>query len=223
MAGINAVQGLRGAEPVVLGRDESYIGVMIDDLVTRPPTEPYRMFTSRAEYRLLLRSDNADERLTPLGRQLGTVDDERWQRFTRRRDALSEIARRCRIGSVNGLALSTWMRRPEADLATFAAALVRDDPAIFCCDALEQALIDAKYTGYVNRQERQVERFRRLESLPIPDRVNYAAISGLRIEARERLTAVAPRTLGQAARISGINPADLTVLWVHISARQKGH
>ncbi len=223
MAGINAVQSLRGAEPVVLGRDESYIGVMIDDLVTRPPTEPYRMFTSRAEYRLLLRSDNADERLTPLGRQLGTVDDERWQRFTRRRDALSEIARRSRGGSVNGLALSTWMRRPDADLTTFAAALFRDEAAVFCCDALEQALIDAKYTGYVDRQERQIQRFRRLESLPIPDRVNYTTISGLRIEARERLTAVAPRTLGQAARISGINPADLTVLWVHISARQKSH
>ena len=222
LAGINAVQFLRGAAPVVLGRDEAYIGVMIDDLVTRPPTEPYRMFTSRAEYRLLLRSDNADQRLTPLGRGLGTVDDQRWERFTRRRDAVIEIARRCRGGSVNGLSLSTWVRRPDADLTTLAAAIARDDDTVFCCDALEHALIDAKYTGYVDRQQRQIERFRRLESLPIPDRVNYAAISGLRNEAREKLTAVAPRTLGQAGRISGINPADLTVLWVHLSVRRGG-
>lgn len=222
IAGVNAVQLLRGADPAVLGRDESYIGVMIDDLVTRPPTEPYRMFTSRAEYRLRLRFDNADERLTALGRELGTVDDQRWERFIRRRDAAAEIARRCRGGSVNGMSLPAWIRRPDADVPTLAAAIARDDHTVFCCDALEQTLIDAKYTGYVDRQQRQIERFRRLESLPIPDRVNYAAISGLGMEAREKLTAVAPRTLGQAGRISGINPADLTVLWVHISA-QRGH
>lgn len=222
LAGINAVQHLREAEPVVLGRDESYIGVMIDDLVTRPPSEPYRMFTSRAEYRLLLRSDNADQRLTPLGRRLGTVDEARWARFTRRRAALDEIARRARGSGVHGLPLSAWMRRPEADAATLAAALFRAEAAPLGCDALEQALIDAKYSGYVDRQRRQVERFRRLESLPIPERIDYAAVSGLGMEAREKLIAVRPRTLGQAGRISGINPADLTVLWVHISARRGG-
>ncbi|MBI4719346.1 MAG: tRNA uridine-5-carboxymethylaminomethyl(34) synthesis enzyme MnmG [Planctomycetes bacterium] len=221
VAGINAVQFLRGEEPIVLRRDEAYIGVMIDDLVTRPPAEPYRMFTSRAEYRLLLRADNADQRLTPLGRRLGTVDNERWDRFTRKVQAVAAIRELAARGAVDGVPLAAWMRRPDADAATLAEALARNGTGLHCVDALEQALIDAKYSGYVDRQARQIERFRRLESLPIPDPIDYVTVPGLRAEARERLLGVAPRTLGQAARISGITPADVTVLWIYITGRQR--
>jgi len=219
VAGINAVQHLRKEKPLVLGRDEAYIGVMIDDLITRPPSEPYRMFTSRAEYRLLLRADNADDRLTPIGRRIGTIDDRRWERFERRREAVEAVQRLSETCSVGGIPLSSWMRRPEADLAGFADALRCAQGLIFCTDALQKALIEAKYGGYVDRQARQIERFRRLESRSIPERTDYGTMSGLRLEARERLARVAPRTLGQAARIPGINPADITVLWIHLTAR----
>jgi tRNA uridine 5-carboxymethylaminomethyl modification enzyme len=220
VAGVNAVRHLRGEEPFVLGRDEAYIGVMIDDLITRPPTEPYRMFTSRAEYRLRLRSDNADHRLTPVGWELGTVDDKRWERFRRKCDAVAAIEALCDNGQVEGLPLRTWMRRPEANVAAFSEALAQVTERIFCVDGLSQVLTDAKYTGYVERQERQIERFRRLESMLIPDLVNYTAMPELRLEAREHLARVAPRTLGQAARVSGINPADITILWVYLSGRR---
>ena len=217
VAGINAVQGLRRDEPLVLGRDEAYIGVMIDDLITRPPTEPYRMFTSRAEYRLALRADNADQRLTPIGRRLGTVDDRRWARFQPKEQALALIKELCATGHVDGVALNAWLRRPDADMVTFAEALGRiNGHAPFGTDVLEQILIEAKYRGYMERQGRQIERFRRLESLAIPPSIDYASLSGVRLEARDHLARVAPRTLGQAARISGINPADINVLSIYL-------
>jgi tRNA uridine 5-carboxymethylaminomethyl modification enzyme len=232
IAGINAVQMLLAREPFVLGRDQAYIGVMIDDLITKPPTEPYRMFTSRAEYRLLLRSDNADERLTSLGRELGTVDDRRWERYERGRAVIGQIERLVRRGSINGSSMATWMRRPDADLASFAEAISKvnakvaeeseSDGWIFCCDVLEQALTNAKYSGYVARQSLQIDRFRKLESMAIPAGVDYACIPELRFEARETLSRVAPATLGQAARVSGVNPADITVLWIHLTGRRKG-
>jgi len=221
MAGINAAQHVRGHAPIVLGRDQAYIGVMIDDLVTKPPTEPYRMFTSRAEYRLLLRSDNTDARLTPLGRRLGTVDDERWERFRRKQSAnqtFSALADRARV---NGMLLSTWMRRPDTDLAALATLLAPSTDQIYCTDTLTQALNDAKYSGYIRRQEDQVARFRRLEDMNIPPRVDYRSMSELRHEARESFTRVAPRTLGQASRVSGINPADITILWVYLTGRRE--
>jgi tRNA uridine 5-carboxymethylaminomethyl modification enzyme len=220
VAGVNAVRFVRGEEPFVLRRDEAYIGVMIDDLITRPPTEPYRMFTSRAEYRLRLRADNADERLTPIGRSLGLVDDARWDRLQREREAIAAVEALCRNGGVNGMSLSAWLRRPDTDMVAFADALSRLGDRTFCAQVLWKVLVSAKYSGYVARQERQIERFRRLESLSIPDRVDYAAMPELRIEAREKLARVAPKTLGQAARVSGINPADITVLWVYISGRR---
>lgn len=232
IAGINAVQMLRGCEPFVLGRDQAYIGVMIDDLITKPPTEPYRMFTSRAEYRLLLRSDNADERLTARGRELGTVDDERWERYERGRGMIDQVERLARRGSMNGASLGTWMRRPDADLTSFAEAIARvmmkdaeeseSDCMIFCSNVLEQALTNAKYSGYVARQSLQIDRFRKLESMAIPAGVDYGCIPELRFEARETLSRVAPATLGQAARVSGVNPADITVLWIHLTGRRKG-
>ncbi len=220
VAGINAVRSLNGDEPFVLGRDEAYIGVMIDDLITKPPVEPYRMFTSRAEYRLRLRADNADQRLTPIGRALGTVDNRRWERYQRKRQAMAAIEALCDPGRINGMPLRTWIRRPNADVADFAAALARLTDQTFCADALWQVLVDAKYSGYVERQAQQIERFRRLESLSIPEHIDYAAMPELRLEARERLARVAPRTLGQAARVSGINPADVTILWVYLSGRR---
>jgi len=221
VAGINAVRLLQDEEPFVLGRDQAYIGVMIDDLVTRPPLEPYRMFTSRAEYRLLLRSDNADQRLTLIGRRLGTVDDSRWARFQAKRDAVATIESLTRAGHMNGSGLSTWIRRPDADLSTFADAIARLTSRVFDADDLVQVMTEAKYSGYVDRQARQIERFRRLESMGIPDRTDYATMPELRFEARERLARVAPATLGQAARISGVTPADITVLWIYLTGRRR--
>jgi tRNA uridine 5-carboxymethylaminomethyl modification enzyme len=227
MAGINAVRAVRGQEPFVLARDEAYIGVMIDDLITRPPAEPYRMFTSRAEYRLRLRSDNADQRLTPLGRELGTVDDARWATFQARREAMVAIQSLAKKGHVQGTPLPIWMRRPDADPGTLAGALHRangdcDSRAFgaFARADLEQALIEAKYGGYVQRQDKQIERFRRLEEMAIPPGVDFRAMQGLRNEAREKLIHVAPATLGQAARIPGVNPADITILWIYLTGRR---
>jgi len=223
IAGINAVRHASGQteEPFVLGRDEAYIGVMIDDLVTRPPTEPYRMFTSRAEYRLRLRSDNADQRLTPIGRGIGLVDDGRWARFTAKCQSMARIEERCRRGHVDGVALRVWMRRPDADLTRFAAAVGGSGDGIHCTDALWQVLTEARYRGYVERQDRQIERFRRLESLAIPRDTDYVAMRELRAEARECLLKFSPSTLGQAARMSGISPADVMVLWIYLTGRRR--
>jgi tRNA uridine 5-carboxymethylaminomethyl modification enzyme len=220
IAGINAVQRLRGREPFIPRRDQAYIGVMLDDLITRPPTEPYRMFTSRAEYRLLLRADNADQRLTSIGRELGLVDDARWSRFTAKCHAMASIREHCRSGNGNGSGLDTWIRRPDIDLQTFAERLAGVSSDTFCTDALWQVLVDAKYAGYVDRQARQIERFRRLESMTIPRATHYLSMSDLRHEARERLSQVAPATLGQAARISGISPSDITTLWIYLTGRR---
>ncbi|MCH7596958.1 MAG: tRNA uridine-5-carboxymethylaminomethyl(34) synthesis enzyme MnmG [Planctomycetes bacterium] len=219
VAGVNAVRVLGGQDAFVLGRDEAYIGVMIDDLITKPPTEPYRMFTSRAEYRLRLRADNADQRLTPIGRRVGIVDDRRWARFQRKCEALTTIESLTSRGSVNGVTLSRWIRRDDANIGAFADALAGLTDRTFCADHLNQALIQAKYAGYVDRQDRQIDRFRRLESMAIPARADYAAMTGLRAEAREQLTRVSPTTLGQASRITGVNPADVTVLWIYLSRR----
>ncbi|MEK6798126.1 MAG: tRNA uridine-5-carboxymethylaminomethyl(34) synthesis enzyme MnmG [Planctomycetota bacterium] len=220
MAGINAVRSLRRQPPVVLRRDQAYIGVMIDDLVTRPPTEPYRMFTSRAEYRLRLRADNADQRLTPLGRELGTVCDRRWTTHEVRGEALRAIAALSRRTTVGETPLHLWMRRPDANIQELAAALARVGDRTFDSEALAQALIEAKYGGYVGRQDRQIERFQRLESMAIPTGTDYGGMPQLRFEARVNLTRIAPATLGQAARISGVNPADVTVLWIYLSGRR---
>ena len=222
VAGVNAARFLDRAPPFVLGRDEAYIGVMIDDLITKPPSEPYRMFTSRAEYRLQLRADNADKRLTPMAREMGLIDDARWDRFTARQESLSTIESLCRRGDVNGTPLSTWIRRPDADVPSLADALRRTNgEEMFSTELLAQILTNAKYEGYVERQRRQIERFRRLESKTLPRDIDYGAISGLRLEAREKLAQITPRTLGQAARIPGISPADVTVLWVQVTGLRR--
>lgn len=237
VAGVNAVQMLRDDEPLVLQRDQAYIGVMIDDLITKPPIEPYRMFTSRAEYRLSLRSDNADQRLTPIGRSLGLVDDARWDRFERKLNDITELRRIANALPYAGGKLGDFLKRPNTTLADFANALTShstnghsefdrpvlefDRPVLdFDRTVLEQVLVDARYAGYVARQDRQVVRFRKMESMKIPPHADYAKMTELRAEARQNLAAVGPTTLGQAGRISGITPADIMVLTVCLR-RQK--
>jgi len=220
IAGLNAVRRLGDQEPVILGRDQAYIGVMIDDLVTRPPSEPYRMFTSRAEYRLHLRADNADLRLTRLGRRCGLVQEERRRRFADKEAQIRRLGELVEGLRLDDRPLGQWLRRPEATLRGFRDALQGCGLDGFSEVALHQVHIQARYGGYLARQQRQIERFRRLESTPIPADVDYGQMPELRLEAREQLSRLGPRTLGQASRISGINPADLTVLWVYLTGRR---
>jgi len=222
VAGVNAARRCagQGEAPFIPGRDEAYIGVMIDDLITKPPNEPYRMFTSRAEYRLQLRSDNADQRLTPVGRELGLVHDERWRLYRAKVQAMACLDERCGGRHVDGTPLRQWLRRPEVTLASFAKRLSGNGAAPVGTDVLGQYLVEAKYSGYVDRQSQQIQRFRKMEAQRLPATVDYSRVTGLRLEAREHLARVAPRTLGQAARISGINPADITALWIYLTANR---
>lgn len=216
MAGLNAARYVDGnPADVVLKRHEAYIGVMIDDLVTKPPTEPYRMFTSRAEHRLHLRADNADERLTAIGREVGLVDDDRWQRFTVRRDAIAAGAEALKSVRVDGALAFDWLRRSENDWAALCRA-AGDDVASLSKDVGRAIEIRAKYEGYIARQDKALERFAKLESKLIPSTVDYKAVVGLRNEARQKFATFSPRSLGQALRISGITPADVTVLAIHL-------
>ena len=219
LAGVNAARTVRGNELVSLGRDQAYIGVMIDDLVTKGTDEPYRMFTSRAEFRLCLRSDNADERLTPLGRQMGLVDEYRWQVFQNKQRGvrcLTELLKACQI---NGRSCSELLRRPGTEFSDLAAEVGELAEEDFREDVIAAVEIAAKYSGYIERQQRGVRRFHSLEDKPLPITLDYSSIVGLRAEARERLAAVAPRSFGQAARIPGIHPADIAVLMI----QQKAH
>jgi len=221
IAGVNAALKLAGRpEDFILSRDEAYLGVMVDDLITKPPTEPYRMFTSRAEYRLALRGDNADRRLTPRGRAIGLVDDARWARFTEKTaqiDALTAVVRTLPIGNRR---LVDHLRRPEVDTAWLTEALHQRGINTYSSQVIEQVLIDARYAGYLARQDRQVERFHKMESTKIPPGADYSHMTALRVEAREKLAAVAPATLGQAARIPGISPADVMTLGVYLAGRK---
>jgi tRNA uridine 5-carboxymethylaminomethyl modification enzyme len=219
VAGINAARfAARGEADFVLRRDQAYIGVLIDDLVTKPPTEPYRMFTSRAEHRLHLRTDNADERLTPIGREIGLVEDDRFSRFSARRDTITDGVTLLRNSRVDGIPADDWLRRPENDFEKLRAHL--PVAAVITNNVATQIEIRIKYEGYIARQDKQIERFAKLEGKLIPLNIDYARVTGLRNEARQKLIKFTPRSLGQALRISGITPADVTLLAVHLERRR---
>jgi tRNA uridine 5-carboxymethylaminomethyl modification enzyme len=233
IAGINAALKAQGRRPLVLGREQAYIGVLIDDLVTQEHQEPYRHMTSRAEYRLLLRQDNADLRLTPIGYEVGLISHERYEQVEARRRAVQTELERlaATIISPNGgnydkfLALGLepladgvnalqYLRRPEVSYG--AIQVLAPSPQRLLPPEVEQVEIEAKYAGYITKQQRHVERMRRLERRAIPASFNYDAVIGLRNEARQKLARFRPATLGQAARIQGVNPADISLLLVHL-------
>lgn len=243
MAGINAARKLQGKEAVVLDRSEAYIGVLIDDLVTKESREPYRMMTSRAEYRLLLRQDNADQRLTKIGYEIGLIPEERYQRLLRKEEWIeSEIERMktTNVGTsdkvqnllddygstrlVSGISLAELIRRPEL---SYRALKEIDEKRPEIPDELEEDVIEQvdifiKYEGYISRQKRQVEQFKKLESKRIPEDIDYDSIKSLRIEAVQKLKEYRPVSVGQASRISGVSPADISVLLVYMgSGRQR--
>ena len=215
VAGINAVRYLRnGSADFTLGRDQAYIGVLIDDLVTKPPIEPYRMFTSRAEHRLHLRTDNADLRLTAIGRELGLVDDQRWGAFQAVGSAMSDAAELLRQLRIDGVSAADYLKRADVDWSRLVERL--PELAAICAEIGTRIEIAAKYEGYIARQDRQIERFAQLEKRLIPDTLDYGGVVGLRNEAKQKLSRFTPRSLGQALRISGITPADVTVLAIHL-------
>lgn len=217
MAGINAALQVLGREPVVLRRDQAYIGVLIDDLITKGTQEPYRMFTSRAEYRLLLRQDNADLRLSGISHRIGLLPAHRWKRVEdKTREIESELER---LGGLRreGDTLLQWLRRPEIRYSDLPGARVDLKEEV-----RTQVEIIVKYAGYIHRQEQEVERFRSLEDRRIPDDFEYEAVPSLRIEARLKLSKVRPATLGQASRISGVSPADLSLVVIALKRHRGG-
>ncbi len=215
VAGANAVLGLQGKEPLVLGREQAYIGVLIDDLVTCGVDEPYRMFTSRAEYRLLLRHDNADRRLTPLAGKLGLAGAERVERLKRKQQQIDFALRLLETNRIEGVTLEKYLRRPEVSWDEIAARL--PELRRVSVDAAEQVSWDVKYAGYVARQQIDVARQHRLANKRIPTSFDYARLLHLRTEAREKLARIRPENLAQASRISGITPADIALLLVHLT------
>ena len=219
IAGANATLALLGREPLILDRNEAYIGVLVDDLVTCGVDEPYRMFTSRAEYRILLRHDNADRRLTPLAFERGLVDQNRWHRLETKRAEIERVSGLLDTTFLDGASLAKLLRRPEA---TWGDVLARV-PELAAVDPLvaQQVEIDQKYAGYIARQQTEVDRHSRLAEKRIPHNFSYNAIFQLRAEAREKLSRVRPRNLAQASRISGITPADIALLIVHLDGKGK--
>ncbi len=211
MAGINAARRVQGKESVVLRRDQAYIGVLIDDLITKGTVEPYRMFTSRAEYRLLLRQDNADLRLSDIGHGIGLLSDNRHQRLVAKRNRIEAELMRLEVTREGVDTLAQLLRRPEVSYRQ----LPNSDRAL-PDEVTQQVEIYLKYEGYIRRQEADVERFKTLEEKQLPSWLDYASVRGLRTEARAKLTSGQPRTIGQASRISGVSPADISLLLVHL-------
>ena len=235
VAGINAARAVRGLHPIILERSGSYIGTLIDDLVTKGTNEPYRMMTSRSEYRLLLRQDNADLRLTPIGYEAGLISETRYQAFLHKKELEEAEADRLehthlapsvanplleRLGEPplkSGASLADLLRRPPVTYA----ALAEIDPTrpVLPTAIVTTVEVEIKYAGYANRQRAEVERHRKLEEKRLPESIDYQAIRGLRLEAAQKLTSIRPRTLGQASRISGVNPADISVLLIYLGMK----
>lgn len=238
IAGINAVRKIKGEEPIVLDRSEAYIGVLIDDLVTKGTKEPYRMMTSRSEYRLLLRQDNADLRLTPIGYRVGLISEERYKKFEKKKREIEEEIKRLNntyvppsekvnafLQSKNstpikgGMKLSDLLKRPEIDYKSLEA--IDENRPNLSFQVIEQVEITIKYEGYIKRQMQQVEQFKKLENRKLSEDIDYSAIQGLRVEARQKLDKIKPESVGQASRISGVSPADISVLLVYLEQHRR--
>lgn len=237
VAGVNAALKIQGKEPMILDRSSSYIGTLIDDLVTKGANEPYRMMTSRSEYRLILRQDNADVRLTPIGRKIGLISDDRWERFNEKQKLKEQEIKRIsknvippgeKINEIlvsrettplsTGAKLIDLLRRPQLsykDLEPIDSTRPKLDANIF-----EQVEIEVKYSGYIEKQLKQVEQMQKLEKKKLPENFDYNEIKGLRLEAQEKLNKIKPLNIGQASRISGVSPADINVLLIWLSQRR---
>ena len=233
MAGINAARKLQGKNPIILDRSQAYIGVLIDDIVTKGTNEPYRMMTSRAEYRLLLRQDNADLRLTEIGHEIGLISNERYNKFLKKKEEIIEEVDRIKKTVIkpteevnefleknntskitNGVKLADLLKRSELTYKKL-AEIDKNRPEL-SDEVQEEAEIQIKYEGYIKLQEEQVEKFKKLEEKILPQDIEYSKIKGLRLEARQKLDKIKPNSVGQASRISGVSPADISVLLIYL-------
>ena len=238
IAGINASLELQGKEPVILDRSQAYIGVLIDDIVTKGTNEPYRMMTSRAEYRLLLRQDNADLRLTEIGHNIGLISNERYERFLNKKNNVENEIERLKntvikpTKEVNdflekngtsklstGIKLSELLKRPELTYKKL-GEIDKERPNLTKQEA-EEVEIQVKYSGYINLEREQVEKFKKLEERKLPETLDYEKIKGLRLEARQKLNKIKPGSVGQASRISGVSPADISVLLIYLETMNR--